>query len=63
MIRATQGERQWLLMRPLAFGALLRGWRLAAGLTQEALAEQAALSARGIGDLERGVRRFPRLGD
>jgi predicted ATPase/transcriptional regulator with XRE-family HTH domain len=44
---------------PAAFGELLRRHRLAAGLTQEALAEQAGLSARGIADLERGVRRFP----
>src|SRR2546423_9546950 len=41
------------------FGDLLRSHRLAAGLTQEALAEQAGLSARGIADLERGVRRLP----
>jgi non-specific serine/threonine protein kinase len=44
---------------PAAFGELLRRHRLSAGLTQEALAEQAGLSARGIADLERGVRRFP----
>src|SRR5438093_5832509 len=42
-----------------ALGELLRRHRLDAGLTQEALAEQAGLSARGIADLERGVRRFP----
>lgn len=47
--------------RALAFGALLKRYRLAAGLTQEALAEQARLSVRGISDLERGVRRAPRL--
>jgi transcriptional regulator with XRE-family HTH domain len=41
------------------FGELLRRHRLSAGLTQEALAEQAGLSARGIADLERGVRRSP----
>ena len=41
------------------FGELLRGYRLAAGLTQEVLAEQAGLSARGIADLERGIHRFP----
>ncbi len=39
---------------------LLRQFRLAAGLTQEALAERARLSGRGIADLERGVRRAPR---
>jgi predicted ATPase/class 3 adenylate cyclase len=44
---------------PQAFGKLLRCYRLAAGLTQQALAEQAGLSARGIADLERGARRFP----
>src|SRR5829696_8676317 len=44
---------------PGSFGALLRGYRIAAGLTQEALANRAGLSVRGIADLERGVRRFP----
>jgi class 3 adenylate cyclase/tetratricopeptide (TPR) repeat protein/transcriptional regulator with XRE-family HTH domain len=44
-----------------SFGALLRGHRIAAGLTQEALADRARLSVRGIADLERGVRRFPRF--
>jgi transcriptional regulator with XRE-family HTH domain len=39
-----------------AFGALLRRYREEAGLTQEALAERAGLSARGISDLERGIR-------
>lgn len=43
-----------------AFGVLLRRYRQRAGLTQEALAEHAALSARGISDLERGVNRAPR---
>jgi predicted ATPase/DNA-binding XRE family transcriptional regulator len=43
----------------LAFGALLRGHRLAAGLSQEDLAELAQVSARGIGALERGDRRHP----
>jgi transcriptional regulator with XRE-family HTH domain len=43
-----------------SFGALLRRLRLASGLTQEALAERAGLSARGIQDLERGVRESPR---
>ena len=44
--------------RPV-FGDLLRRHRLAAGLTQEGLAERAGLSARGLSDLERGARRFP----
>jgi predicted ATPase/DNA-binding XRE family transcriptional regulator len=39
------------------FGDLLRRYRLHAGLSQEALAERAGLSARGISALERGVNR------
>src|SRR5262245_23195818 len=42
-----------------AFGALLRGHRRAAGLTQAELAERAGLSWRGINGLERGERRAP----
>jgi LuxR family maltose regulon positive regulatory protein len=42
-----------------SFGAMLRRFRVAAGLSQEALAERAQMSARGISDLERGLRRFP----
>ena len=42
------------------FGTLLRRFRLAAGLTQEGLAERAGVSARGVQDLERGIRRAPR---
>jgi class 3 adenylate cyclase/tetratricopeptide (TPR) repeat protein/transcriptional regulator with XRE-family HTH domain len=41
------------------FGAHLRRYRTSAGLTQEALADRAGLSVRGIADLERGARRFP----
>jgi predicted ATPase/DNA-binding XRE family transcriptional regulator len=41
------------------FGELLRRYRLAAGLTQEALAERTGLSVRGLSDLERGARRTP----
>jgi transcriptional regulator with XRE-family HTH domain len=43
------------------FGMLLRRYRVAAALTQEGLAERAGLSARGVQDLERGVRVAPRL--
>src|SRR5437660_11942624 len=43
------------------FGALLRRHRLAAGLTQEALAGRAGLSARAVSDLERDAARLPRL--
>lgn len=42
-----------------SFGALLKRSRLAAGLSQEELAEQAGMSVRGISDLERGVHRAP----
>jgi predicted ATPase/transcriptional regulator with XRE-family HTH domain len=42
------------------FGALLRWYRLRAGLSQEALAARARLSARGIIALERGQRTSPR---
>ncbi|HLJ68138.1 MAG TPA: tetratricopeptide repeat protein [Chloroflexota bacterium] len=41
-------------------GDLIRRYRLAAGFTQEELAERAALSLRAVGDLERGVHRAPR---
>jgi predicted ATPase/DNA-binding XRE family transcriptional regulator len=41
------------------FGALLRRYRLAAGLSQEALAERARLSVQAVGALERGDRRAP----
>jgi transcriptional regulator with XRE-family HTH domain len=42
------------------FGTLLRRYRVAAGLSQEELAEWAGLSARTVGDLERGVSHAPR---
>jgi predicted ATPase/DNA-binding XRE family transcriptional regulator len=42
-----------------SFGAFLREFRLAAHLSQEALAERAGMSARGISDLERGIHRTP----
>jgi predicted ATPase/transcriptional regulator with XRE-family HTH domain len=41
----------------LPFSALLRQQRLAAGLTQAALAERAGLSERTVQDLERGIAR------
>ena len=43
-----------------SFATLLRRYRVAAGLTQEELAERAGLSARMVGDLERGVSHAPR---
>jgi len=42
------------------FGAELRALRLAAGLSQEALAERAGISTDAIAALERGRRRHPR---
>src|SRR5688500_14458664 len=42
-----------------AFGERLRRLRVAAGLSQEALAERAGLSAQAIGALETGKRRRP----
>ena len=44
-----------------SFGASLRRLRLASGLTQERLAERAAISADGIAALEAGRRQSPRL--
>src|SRR5437016_9778703 len=41
------------------FRALLRRYRLAAGLSQEALADRANLSVRAISALERGERQTP----
>src|SRR5262245_63277285 len=49
---ATEAER-----RP--FGAVMRAFRMSAGLTQEELAERTGLSVRGISDLERGERTRP----
>jgi transcriptional regulator with XRE-family HTH domain len=42
-----------------SFGELLRSYRQTAGLTQQALAEEAGLSWRGIQDRERGAWRTP----
>src|SRR5262245_41618775 len=43
------------------FGALLRRHRVAAALSQEALAARAGLSTRAVSDLERGVKARPHL--
>ena len=45
---------------PAGFGSLLRELRLAAGLTQEELAQAAGLSVRAVAYLERGVVSTPR---
>ena len=43
-----------------SFGELLREYRIAAGMSQEGLAERARMSAVTIGALERGLRKAPR---
>jgi predicted ATPase/transcriptional regulator with XRE-family HTH domain len=45
----------------VTFAELIKRQRLAAGLTQEALAERAGLSAKAVSDLERDPGRSPRL--
>jgi predicted ATPase/transcriptional regulator with XRE-family HTH domain len=47
-------------VQPRSFGELLKRYRVASGLSQEALAERARLSTRAISDLERGVKQTPR---
>jgi transcriptional regulator with XRE-family HTH domain/tetratricopeptide (TPR) repeat protein len=42
-----------------AFGDLLRSFRIAAGLSQEELAERSGMSVGAISALERGFRRWP----
>src|SRR5579871_2462266 len=46
-------------MKAVTFGALLRRLRTTAGLSQEALAERARISAKAVGALEVGTRRAP----
>jgi tetratricopeptide (TPR) repeat protein/transcriptional regulator with XRE-family HTH domain len=60
MIQARRGETSMASLPSLTFGALLRRYRLAAGMTQEELAAEAGLSRRGIADLELGTRTQPR---
>jgi len=52
-------REEWRVSTQRSFGEVLRRFRVSAGLTQEALAERAGLSARGLSDLERGSRRSP----
>jgi transcriptional regulator with XRE-family HTH domain len=47
---------------PSDFGTLLRSFRLTAGLSQEALAERAGMSAHRVSALEWGYRRTPQRG-
>jgi transcriptional regulator with XRE-family HTH domain len=48
------------ISEPVPLAHLLNRYRLAAGLTQEELAERAGVSARGVSDLERGIITKPR---
>ena len=45
---------------PVDFATLLNRYRIAAGLTQEELAEQSSVSVRSISDIERGIPHTPR---
>ena len=47
-------------MEGQAFSVLLRHYRVAAGISQEALAERAGLSSQAVSAIERGERRAPR---
>jgi transcriptional regulator with XRE-family HTH domain len=58
-VRYCRTNEGGMIAETSGFGALLRRYRTAAGLTQEALAKRAGLSMRGVSDLERGVRRVP----
>lgn len=44
---------------PRSFGDLLRQYRVAAGITQETLADRARMSLAAVGKLERGMRQRP----
>ncbi len=69
MVGVTAPPQRWTSDRSsqygrggsVSFGALLRRHRLAAGLTQEALAECAGVSAKAVSELERDPFRTPRL--
>src|SRR5207245_2667638 len=54
--RPAAAARGWtgdmVAAQPSTFGVLLRRHRVAAGLTQEALAERAGVSVRALSDLE-----------
>src|SRR2546430_10160483 len=57
--RGKASEDKASMQEQSSFGALLKRYRLAAGLSQEALAARASLSARTISDLERGIHGTP----
>lgn len=51
------GERHLDMQVPLTFGQALKEYRLATGMTQEALAARAGVSPRNVQNLERGVNQ------
>src|SRR5215472_1194361 len=57
--RTAKTERR-MMAEQTSFSALLKRYRQAAGLSQEALAAKAGLSTRAISDLERGIYHAPR---
>jgi tetratricopeptide (TPR) repeat protein/transcriptional regulator with XRE-family HTH domain len=59
MLLLAVGAGRWGVAEPTGFGNLLRRLRREAGLTQEELAEAAALSVRAVAYLERGVVTTP----
>jgi predicted ATPase/transcriptional regulator with XRE-family HTH domain len=62
MLSCQRGDSTLKTQRqPDSVAGLLRRYRITAGLSQEALAEKAGLSVRGLSDLERGLSRVPRL--
>src|SRR5437868_7022020 len=56
---ARPSRRGQHMQEQSSFGALLKRYRLVAGLSQEALAARATLSSRAISDLERGIKLRP----
>ncbi len=57
--QAREDRQEPHALHPETVGGLLRRYRIAAGLTQEELAERASLSVRAIGDIERDVKQRP----
>src|SRR4051812_14345124 len=55
--REMRGSHRGMQLQ--TFASLLKGYRLAAILTQEGLAERSGISARAISDLERGLYQAP----
>jgi sugar lactone lactonase YvrE/transcriptional regulator with XRE-family HTH domain len=49
-------------MQSLTVGSILHRYRLAAGYTQEELADRAGVSTRSISDIERGISKAPHVG-